>query len=135
MKNLFLAVAIFFTGFTALAADSPNDNYLFNRILDKLTTGVPMAGGTQPGAANQANGQQALTTSAAQVVAARATRRSVLIVNLSTTITVYVGNTGVTSSTGIPVLPGAGVTIPSTTAQFAVAASSTPSVAYLEVYD
>lgn len=94
-----------------------------------------MAGGTQPGAANQATGQQALTTTAAQVVAARSTRRNVLIVNTSTTITVYVGNTGVTSATGVPILPNASITIPSVTAQFAVAASGTPTVAYFETYD
>jgi len=102
-------------------------------MLEKLTAGVPTSG--SPGAANQATAQVALTTTAAQVVAARATRRNVLIVNTDTAITVYVGNTGVTSATGLPILPGQGITIPSVAAQFAVAASGTPTVAYFETYD
>lgn len=90
---------------------------------------------TQAGVANIATGQQALTTSAAQVVAPRATRRSVTIVNLSS-IDVYIGNTGVTDTTGQLLLgtKGTALTLETTTAVYAVAATGTPSVSYLEEY-
>lgn len=89
----------------------------------------------QPGVATLATGQAALSTTAAQVVAARATRRAVTIINLSG-IDVYVGNTGVTTATGQLLLGirGSAITIETVTAVFAVAASGTPSVSYLEEY-
>lgn len=48
MKNIFFAVAVFFSIGLAFSADISNDNYIFNRMLDKLTTGVPFASGTSP---------------------------------------------------------------------------------------
>lgn len=88
-----------------------------------------------PGVANLAHGQVALSSSATQVVSTRATRRAVTIVNLSTT-DIYVGNTGVTTSTGQLLLgsKGAAITIETVTAVFAIVTTGTPSVSYLEEY-
>lgn len=106
-----------------------------NGLLVNLGTNNDVSVTSQVGVANIATGQQGLTTSAAQVVAAQPTRRSVTIVNLSS-IDVYVGNTGVTTSTGQLLLgtKGTALTLETATAVFAVAASGTPTVSYLEEY-
>lgn len=82
-----------------------------------------------------ATGQAALSTSAAQVLAANTARRSVVITNHDASISVYVGATGVTTSTGLLIKAGAAVTINSTAAIFAIAASGTPTVSYLAEND
>jgi len=93
---------------------------------------------TQVGAANIANGQVAVTTAAGgvQVVAARATRRAVTIVNHAD-IDVYVGAGTVSATTGMLLLgqKGTSCTIATTAAVRAIAASGTVTLSYLEEYD
>jgi hypothetical protein len=97
-----------------------------NTKLDALTKG----------AANVAIAQTAMSTSAAQIVAARATRRSVTVKNMDASITVYVGTTaGVTSGNGFPLAAGEGLTIDGVSALYGIAASGTPSVASVDQYD
>lgn len=82
-----------------------------------------------------ATDQVALSTTAAQVVAARNQRHRVVIKNIDSTITIYVGASGVTASDGFQLLAGESVALHTTAAVFAVAASGTPSAAYLEEYE
>lgn len=86
------------------------------------------------GSGTFATAQAAVTTTAAQIVAARAGRGSVKIQNLGTT-DIYLGNTGVTTTTGDLLVgtKGASVTIPTTAAIFAIGAAA-GSVSILEVY-
>lgn len=77
------------------------------------------------------SGQVALSTTAASVATVSATRRAITVKNIDATISVYVGITGVTSSTGYLLKAGEFVRIESGAAVFAVAASGTPSVAFI----
>src|SRR3990167_3602121 len=82
-------------------------------------------------------GQVALNAaSTTQVVAARVGRTRLIVRNLSTTITVYVGNSDEASSTGFPIFSGSSGgesgALFTEAEVFAIAASGTPSVAYIE---
>jgi len=86
------------------------------------------------GFANIATGQVAVTTSATQVVPARAGRGAVTITSTSAVV-FYVGASGVTAATGSYVAgaAGASITIPTSAAVFAIGASAV-TVSYLETY-
>lgn len=103
--------------------------------VDKDSGGLLVVTQNPKGAPNYANGQVATSTTAATLVAARATRRSVLVVNNDATILVYVGAATVTASTGLCVKPANPVTLETTALIQVIAASGTPSVSYLETYD
>lgn len=78
--------------------------------------------------------QVSLTTSAAIIVAANTARQGLVIKNIDASIVVYIGATGVTSSTGYPLAAGESVALSiSSSAWYGVAASSTPKVAAIEV--
>lgn len=83
-----------------------------------------------------ANGQVSVDTTSGgvQVVAARDTRKSVLIRNRGTVI-VYLGTGTVSSTTGFPLDAGEAMTIQTTAQVKAIAASSSATVAYIEEYD
>lgn len=87
------------------------------------------------GAANIASGQVTATTSAATLIAVRSTRRSAVVRNLDSVITVYIGPATVTSGNGMPLRAGESMPIDSTALIQVIAASGTPSVAYIENYD
>ena len=87
------------------------------------------------GSPNYANGQVATSTSAATLLAARATRRKVKFKNTDGSITVYIGAATVSAANGYPLLAGAEVELTITTLIQAIAASGTPSIAYIEEYD
>lgn len=87
------------------------------------------------GAPNYANGQVATSTTAATLVAARVTRRSVSIKNYDATITVYIGAATVTAANGYKLLAGESVSIDATGLIQVIAASGTPTVGYFESYD
>lgn len=91
---------------------------------------------TLQGAANLATSQTATNAvTATLIVAARPTRRSALVTNTSTSISVYIGNSGVTSTTGQLLIAGAACTFPVNCALYAISASSTPTVCVSEAYD
>ena len=99
------------------------------------------AGATAPsvGAATIATGQFSNATgSATQIVAARAgasgTGRVSLTMYNSSNVNVFVGVTGVTSSTGLRILPGGSLTLYTTAAVFGVPASGTGTLDYIETY-
>ena len=85
-------------------------------------------------AANQATGQVATSTAAATFVVARPTRESVLLRNLDTTISVYVGVATVTSANGMLLKAGESIEVKTTALIQVIAASGTPTVAYYDTY-
>ena len=101
-------------------------------FLTGATEAIPTSGAT----ANVSTEQEALSTTAEEAFGERLTRRSGIIQNLDSTITVYVGvNAQVASTTGRRLLAGESMPWNSTAAVWAVAASGTPSVAFVEFYD
>jgi len=89
-----------------------------------------------PGADNIATNQVSVTSAATAIVAARATRRSVLIINHGTT-DVYIGGASVTTSDGILLTgtAGAAIGIGTTAAVYGIVVSSSQTVSYIENYD
>jgi len=87
------------------------------------------------GAANMANGQVTSSTSAATLVPARATRRSVTIRNTDSSISVYVGIATVTSVNGMLLKAGESISLDFTGLVQVISASGSPVVAYVETYD
>lgn len=101
-------------------------------------TPVPVSGtisSSPVGAPNYANGQVAASTSAATLLAARATRRSAMFVNMDAAITVYIGAATVSASNGVPLKPGQSISIDALGLFQVIAASGSPVVAFIEVYD
>jgi hypothetical protein len=78
--------------------------------------------------------QAATSTTSAQAIAARAGRRRLLIKNIDSSITIYIGIGTVTSSTGMPLLAGESVALETNAAVNALSASGTPSLAYIEEF-
>jgi len=77
----------------------------------------------------------ALNSSTATAIAAiRPNRYGALVQNTDSSITVYVGNTGVTSSTGTPIVAGGSLYFPTFAALYAISASGTPSVTVTEFF-
>lgn len=86
------------------------------------------------GSRNLGSGQVTTSTSAASI-AARATRRGITVRNLDSSITIYIGGVGVTSSTGMPLKAGESIAIDTSAAVYYIAASGAPILAFLESYD
>ena len=99
-----------------------------------ITGGVPIPTlGAQPTAI--ATGQVSCGTTAAQIVAARAGRRNVILIQEGTTL-VRIGAAGVTTATGVP-LPGiaySALTLDGGAALYCVTASGTQLVSFVEAY-
>lgn len=87
---------------------------------------------TTPGGVLNGTGQVSLGTSATLIIAA-GTRQGVIVTNPSTTVTIYVGGSGVTTSNGQIVPPLQSVTLPVVSAVYGVVAASTQTVSYAEV--
>lgn len=89
-----------------------------------------------PGRASEiATGQNALSTTAEEVLAGNKARRSCVILNNDASISVYIGTATVSSSTGILLKAGAAITINTTGPIYAIAASGTPTVSFLAEND
>jgi hypothetical protein len=71
-------------------------------------------------------------TATAQIVATDATTKEVSIINTSDTDTLYVGASGVSTSTGIPVLPFSSVTLKTTAAIHGVSNGGEIDVRYIK---
>jgi len=94
--------------------------------------------GQDVGATNWAPEREALSTTAEIVVPLRYSRRSVVIENIDTAITVYVGTTAaavVVAATRKQILPGASIELKTSADVYMVAASGTPNVEFIEYYD
>lgn len=86
------------------------------------------------GSSTYAYGDANPTTSATLIMAARDTRKVAQLYNDST-VTVYIGDASVTSSTGTPMEEGGSIDMPTTAAIYGITASGTGSVRYQEFYD
>jgi len=80
-----------------------------------------------------ATGQVSVTNAATLIIAANTSRQGVVITNTSTTVTVFVGASGVTATTGQALLPGNSLTAPATSAFYGITAASTATVSFMEV--
>ena len=101
--------------------------------LDQAGNLTPSKGGQA--APNYATGQVATSGTAGTLVAAKPTRRSVTVTNLDGAINVFVGPPTVTAANGFRLGPGLSHTFYTTALLQVIAASGTPSVAYVEYYD
>lgn len=118
---------------STMTTDS-NGNW-WNGVILVDGDGVP-AGNTPPvGAENFVGGQAAVTdASAVEVVASRVGRVSVVVHNIGTD-EVYLGDATVTASTGLPLLAGESLPLPTQAAIYAICnTSETATVGYAEVY-
>lgn len=117
----------------AFAFDAVNGGLLTNNrkltAVDDVVTNVPK------GAANLATSQLATSTTAATLVVARPTRRSVTIKNEDATITVYVGPATVTTANGFPLKANQSISLDWVGLIQVIAASGTPTVSTADVYD
>jgi len=86
------------------------------------------------GSSALANGQVAPTSSAATLVAARDTRKRLILENVGQTA-VWIGIATVTTANGLMLPIGASITLRTTALVQAITASGTGSVAYIEEYD
>lgn len=93
---------------------------------------LQVAVGTSPGGVLNGTGQVSLGVTATLILAAN-TRQGVVITNPSSTVTVYVGGSGVTTSNGQIVPPLQSVTLPVVSAVYGCVASNTQTVSYAEV--
>ncbi len=87
------------------------------------------------GANNVATSQVATSTGAATLVIARATRRTCLVRNLDTSISVYIGPATVSAGNGMLLKAGESLVITAITLWQVIAASGTPTVAVADEYD
>ncbi len=88
----------------------------------------------EQGSTALANGQVAPTTGAATLVAARDTRKRLILLNIGT-VPVYVGIATVTTANGLPIAVGASLTLYTTALIQSITASGTGNIAYIEEYD
>ena len=80
-------------------------------------------------------GQNALSTNAEIIVTARSGRKRLILKNIDTSIVIYIGHSsGVTSGTGMPLAAGESIALESDADVYAIAASSTPTIAYIEEF-
>jgi hypothetical protein len=90
----------------------------------------------EQGSQTIAVGVASVTTTSGSAVAARDTRKRVVLLALpANTANIDVGASGVASGSGFPLAPGASVTLYTTAAIHADAASGTQSLAYVEEFD
>jgi len=93
---------------------------------------LQVAVGTSTGGSMNATGQVSVGATATLIIAA-GTRQAVLVTNPSSTVTVFIGGSGVTTSNGQELLPLQSLTLPVVSAVYGIVASSTQTVSYVEV--
>lgn len=87
---------------------------------------------SSPGGVLNGTGQVSVGSSATLIIAAN-TRQGVLITNPSTTVTLYVGGSGVTTGNGQIIPPSQSITLPVVSAIYGVVATGTLTISYVEV--
>jgi hypothetical protein len=104
--------------------------------LRRLTTdlGALLALNEAPGAANVTVSQVTATTSAGTLAVARPTRRSLVVKNTDTAITVYIGPATVTSGNGMPVKAGESLAVSWVGLVQVISASGSPVIALWDEY-
>ena len=81
------------------------------------------------------NGQLTASTTAQRLAQRRNTRRRLVIKNTDSSITVYIGKMGVSSTLGMSLLAGESISVMSTASVWVVAASGSPVVAWWDEFD
>ena len=81
-----------------------------------------------------ANGQVTPTNVAANIVAARDTRKRLILVNHGS-VDVYIGTATVTTANGLKLPPGASITLRTTAAVQGITSSGNGVIHYVEEYD
>jgi ribosomal protein L10 len=116
-----------------LTAPTPAGTLVIGRVGIDQTAGQNLVSVASP--ASIAAGQVTVTGTVASLLAARAGRQTVTIENTGT-VAFYVGPAGVAAATGmlIPGVVGASVTLNTSAAIFAVTASGSAIVSYLETF-
>lgn len=87
---------------------------------------------TQTGGVLNGTGQVSVGNTATLIIAAN-TRQGVLITNPSSTVTVYIGGSGVTTGNGQELLPGCSLSLPVVSALYGIIATGSQTVSYVEV--
>lgn len=90
---------------------------------------------TAGGSAHVATSQVATSGTAGTLAIARATRVGLLVRNLDTSISVYIGPATVTSGNGMLLKAGESVVVTAVTLWQVIAASGTPTVAIVDEYN
>lgn len=80
-----------------------------------------------------ATNQVSVGTGATLIIAANASRAGVLVTNPSSSVSVYVGGSGVTTGNGQILSPSQSISIPTVSAVYGIVASSTQTVSYIEL--
>lgn len=86
------------------------------------------------GATAIATGQAAPTSTAANIVAVRDTRKRLVLVNHGS-VDVFVGPATVTTANGLKITPGASLVLYTTAAVQGITAATTGAIHYVEEYD
>lgn len=88
------------------------------------------------GTGSIATGQVSVTTGNTSIAAARATRKTILITNVTGTGDSYYGNTGVSTTTGqlLPGTKGATLTLDTAAAVFGTVAATAQTVTFTELF-
>lgn len=102
------------------------------RTINSVTVHVQRVG--EIGSSAVATGQPAPTDTAATLVAARDTRKRLVLVNMGV-VDVFVGPATVTTANGFKLQPGASVVTYTTALLQGITAAGTGSVHYIEEYD
>lgn len=87
----------------------------------------------QPSTGVPTTGQQSLSGTAAQIVAASTSRNGVVISNTNTTTGCYIGAAGVNAATGLYLPPNQAISLSSTAAIFGYDSTVTVTVTYLSL--
>lgn len=120
--------------FTAQEGATGKEVATDERTIGAVTVDVQRV--TDTGGTSIAAGLVSVTTTSGSAVAARDTRKRVVLLALAAnTGNIDVGPSGVASGSGFPLAPGASVTLHTTAAIHADASTGTQSLAYVEEYD
>jgi hypothetical protein len=104
-----------------------------SNVADVNSSGqLSVAVGTSTGGVMNATGQVSITGTATLIIAA-GTRQGVLITNPSTTVTVFIGGSGVTTGNGQELLPLQSLTLPVVSAVYGIVTTGSQTVSYVEV--
>jgi hypothetical protein len=116
----------------AITAGSGTSVGTDERTINSVTVQVQRV--DEQGSTAIANGQVAPTSTAATLVAARDTRKRLVLLNAGT-VDVYVGIATVTTANGFKLVPGSSLTLYMQALIQAITASGTGAIHYVEEYD
>jgi hypothetical protein len=144
-----LAAALWLTPLAALATSPAGTNHPAVELSDGVPGDPPLGTAANPesvlitnkpvGSAAFATSQASIGTSAAAIVSARTGapgtgRIAVTLYNAGAQTVYYGASSSVTTSTGMPLAPGASVTLDTTAAVYGIAASGTNTIGVTETY-